>query len=108
MFHKTGLFEITQNLVKSGKLIYTGTRAGSMIVAPDLFGIKDSLVEEMEPKYLDGIARNDYFGLNLVPFLIIPHTQNPDYINDNKKTVEKLPVYPYPTIWLQDNQAIWI
>ena len=108
LFHKSGLFEIAQNLVKSERLIYTGTSAGSMIVAPDLFGLKDSLMEEMETKYLEGITRNNYFGLNLVPFLIIPHTQNPDYINDNKKIVEKLSNYPCPTIWLKDNQAIWV
>jgi len=108
LLHQTGLFEIVKKMVTAGKLLYTGSSAGSMIISPDLFGIKDSLLEEIDPKFLEGIQRKDYFGLDLVPFLIIPHTNNPEFVLTNSQMMEKIPNYPHPLIFLNDNQAIWV
>jgi peptidase E len=79
-----------------------------MIVSPDLFEIKNSLLEDIDQKFFEGITRDDYLGLDLVPFLIMPHIQNPEYQSDIKKTIEKLPAYPYPLIFLHDGQAVWV
>lgn len=107
LFKQSGLDKVVVDFVNSGMLIYTGTSAGSMIVSPDLHEIKNSLYEEIEMKYLEGIQRKDYFGLNLVPFLIIPHFNNPDFLPGNYKTIQKTN-YPYPLFFLNDNQAIWV
>lgn len=108
LLHKTGFGETVKQKVLSENLIYTGTSAGSMVVAPDLFEIKNSLTEDIDLKFLEGIARGDYIGLNLVPFLIIPHTNNADFVTTNQELVQKLPNYKYPLIFLQDNQAIFV
>ena len=107
LIHKTRLYSILKEKVTNGKIIYTGTSAGSMVASPDLYEIKNSLLEEIDSKYIEGIERKDYIGLNLVPFLIIPHTNNPDFIPDNIQTIQNLPKYKHPLITLADGQAVW-
>jgi len=64
---KCNLVATIQNLVLSDQIIYSGSSAGSMIVAPDL-SIKKDLNDEPETwaKYLSDFT--DYSGLNLVDF----------------------------------------
>jgi dipeptidase E len=50
----------------------------------------------------------DYSGLGLVNFLIIPHINNKDFVESNKKMIEHLPGNPVALIFIDDNQAVWV
>jgi dipeptidase E len=50
----------------------------------------------------------DFSGLGLVDFLVIPHAGNKDFIESDIKMVEKLPEYNQTLMFLYDNQAIWV
>jgi len=89
--------------ILENKAIYTGTSAGSMIVAKDL-GL--SAYDEEEAKFVADIK--DFSGLGLVGFYIIPHCQNAEFVASTLKMIEHLPENKYPIFLLNDNQAIWV
>jgi dipeptidase E len=103
---KCNLVATIQNLVSSDKIIYSGSSAGSMIVAPDL-SVKKDLNDEPETwaKYLSDFT--DYTGLNLVDFLIVPHFNIPEYSPYNQDYV-KNSSFNTPLLFLSDNQAVWV
>jgi dipeptidase E len=103
---KCNLVATIQNLVLSDQIIYSGSSAGSMIVAPDL-SIKKDLNDEPETwaKYLSDFT--DYSGLNLVDFLIVPHFNIPEYSPYNQEYV-KNSSFNTPILFLSDNQAVWV
>jgi len=89
--------------ILENKAIYTGTSAGSMIIAKDL-GL--SAYDEEEAKFVADIK--DFSGLGLVGFYIIPHCQNAEFVASTLKMIEHLPENKYPIFLLNDNQAIWV
>ena len=63
-------------------LLYIGESAGSVIAAPDIeyaFVIDDKTV---------ATELNDYAGLNLVDFYIVPHFEEEPFVESSRKTVE--------------------
>lgn len=93
------------NEVKNKKLIYTGTSAGSMIPANDL------TIDSYDPDEKEYVAKmKDKTGLELVNFLIIPHTNSKDFAKGNSKMVSELPDIKthQSLIFLYDNQAVWV
>jgi peptidase E len=84
--------------------IYTGTSAGSMVAAPSLEIEKYS--DEAKPDILAELE--NFNGLGLVNFLIIPHAANKDFKDDFIRYVSHLPEYNVPLIFLYDNQAVWV
>ena len=103
---KCNLVATIQNLVLSDQIIYTGSSAGCMIVAPDL-SVKKDLNDEPETwaKYLSDFT--DYSGLDLVDFLIVPHFNNPAYSPYNQEYVANSS-FNTPLLFLSDNQAVWV
>ena len=103
---KCNLVATIQNLVLSDQIIYTGSSAGCMIVAPDL-SVKKDLSDEPETwaKYLSDFT--DYSGLDLVDFLIVPHFDNPAYSPYNQEYVANSS-FNTPLLFLSDNQAVWV
>lgn len=97
------VIEVIQNSVRDGKVIYTGTSAGSMIVAPD---VTLSKFDEEEQKYMDSIS--DYTGLNLVNFYIIPHCENAEFLASTKAMMDYLPQNKTPVLLLNDSHAVWV
>lgn len=89
--------------VKSGKVVYTGTSAGAMIVADDL---KPCSYDQEEMAFVKGMT--NFSGLGLVRFLILPHCNQELFIESNTKVVEHLPKHPQPFVLLHDNQAVWV
>lgn len=88
--------------VQEGKVLYTGTSAGSMVVAKDLSLSRHDKEEELWSK---GVK--DFSGLAWTDFFIIPHINNAETVPGNKNIVEALPGYGYPVLFLSDTQAIW-
>ena len=97
------LDKVLVEAISQNKIIYTGTSAGSMIVAKDL-GL--SAYDEEEVKFVAGIK--DFSGLGLVDFYIIPHCQNAEFVASTLKMIEHLPENKYPIFLLNDNQAVWV
>lgn len=91
--------------VSEGNLIYTGTSAGSMIVANSVKS--DSFDGDPEEKEFIG-KLPDFNGLGLVNFLIMPHCNSTDFTDNNIKTIKRLPELNTPLIMLYDNQAVWV
>ncbi len=97
------LDKIIVDFVRNNKIIYTGTSAGSMIVAKDVF-LSSFDLEEKE--YVKNIK--DYSGLDLVNFLIIPHCNNEDFTQSNLSMVKELSKTNQSLVFIFDNQAVWV
>ena len=50
----------------------------------------------------------DHAGLGIINFGIMPHCDNADFVEENKKVVEHMPQDLEPLFFIMDNQAIWI
>lgn len=63
---KTGTDKLLKEQLEHGKL-FIGESAGAVVCAPDI-----SYIEKMDPIPKD-YSQNDYAGLNLIDFYILPH-----------------------------------
>ena len=103
LIKKRGFETIITNAIKSGSVIYTGTSAGSMIVCPSLAMFA---FDAEEQEFLNDVL--DQKGLGLINFSIIPHSNNPEFVSEYSKIVEKLPINTEPLLFIQDTQAVWV
>src|SRR3989339_90949 len=105
LIKERGFDKLIVEYVKKDKIIYTGTSAGSMIVADDL------TIDAYDPDEKEFVDRmKDNSGLGLVNFLIIPHTNSKDFAKGNSKMVSELPEIEscQSLIFIYDNQAVWV
>ncbi len=105
LIKERGFDKLIVDYVKKDKIIYTGTSAGSMIVAEDLE------INAYDPEEKEFVSRmKDNSGLGLVNFLIIPHTNNKDFSRGNTKMVSELPDIKshQSLVFIYDNQAVWV
>lgn len=91
------------DIVKNEKVIYTGTSAGSMIPAKELFLLKYEVEESAFYK-----QESDSKGLDLVNFLILPHCNQEAFAENNKNVVEHAHESSIPLLLLKDDQAVWV
>jgi len=103
LIKEKGLKEIIVDAVKKNKIVYTGTSAGSMVVSTDLSLCAFDQDEKDEYK-----KKENYCGLALLNFLILPHSNNIDFTGANIKMVEKLSNFSQPVIFIYDNQAVFV
>jgi len=95
--------DLITKAVRDNKIIYTGTSAGSIVVS------KSNEIYKYDPdevKFVDRVS--EFEGLDLVDFVIVPHCGKADFIEANKAVVEHMPEFPYPMIFLHDNQAVYV
>ncbi|MEK7179988.1 MAG: Type 1 glutamine amidotransferase-like domain-containing protein [Patescibacteria group bacterium] len=103
LIREKGFDKIIVEFVRKNKIVYSGSSAGSMIVAQDLaLSAFDTGEEQFAAKM------KDFSGLGLTDFLIIPHASNNEFAEGNRKIVEQLAKYSQPLIFLYDRQAIWV
>ncbi len=103
LIKKKGLKDSLVDAIKKDEIIYTGTSAGSMIVSGDLS------VDKNDPEEIEIIKNiNDFSGLGLLDFLIMPHADNADFSEGNKKVIDDVAKYKTALFYLCDNQAIFI
>ena len=103
LLKEKGLAEIIVKYVRNGKLAYTGTSAGSMIVSEDLS------LGRFDPEEKPSADKmEDFSGLGLVNFLIMPHANNKDFAGGNAEAVKHLPDYSQPLFFLYDGQALLV
>lgn len=103
LIRKKNLEEIFIKAIKNEEVIYTGTSAGSIIVSKSIASFS---YDEEEKEFIEAVP--DKLGLGLINFGIVPHCNNADFIDGNKKTIEYLHKDKNPLIFIQDNQAVWV
>src|SRR3989344_6002372 len=102
VFKKNMLGDAIVKAVRENKIIYTGTSAGSIVVS------KSNEIYKHDPdevRFVDMVS--DFSGLGLVDFVIAPHCGKADFVEANKAVVEHMPEFPYPMIFLHDNQVVY-
>ena len=103
LLKEKGFDKIIADFVKENKLIYTGTSAGSMIVADNLS------LDSHDPDEKQFVEKlKDFLGLGLVNFLIIPHANNKDFTDNNIEIIKNLTKFSQPVIFLYDTQAVLV
>lgn len=90
-------------MVKAGKLIYSGTSAGSMIATDNL---KLITFDEDEKEFIKQMKNHS--GLGLANFLLIPHCNQPEFIEYAKSIVGHLPKNLEPLVLISDQEAVWV
>jgi dipeptidase E len=90
--------------IKENGLIYTGTSAGSMIMAPDISFCADD--EDEQEAGMVGKLKS-LKGLGLIPYFIMCHCQNRYYVPSTVKAMKQLPKNKLPILLLNDGMAIW-
>ena len=104
VLRKNNLDQLITNDVKSGKIMYSGTSAGSIVASgsTEIYKYHD---EEAEHTHL---LENNFAGLNLLDFVIIPHFNQEEAPKEYEKLIAHIPQFPSPIILLHDNQTVWV
>lgn len=97
------MVRVIYDAVRNGTVLYTGTSAGSVIVAPDLTLSK---YDEEEAKFVGSIS--DYSGIGLVNFYTIPHCNITQFLASTKAMMDHLPSNRMPILLLNDGHAVWV
>ncbi len=97
------LGETLIEVVKRGKILYSGTSAGSMIPSNDLGLLA---FDDEDAEYAKKMT--DFSGLGLVGFLTVPHTNNKDFAKSNIRMIEHLHENLQPLIFIDDTRAVWV
>jgi len=95
---RAGFDAIIQGLLEAG-VIYGGDSAGALVAGSSIGGI--NLETSDEPAFADEVVED---GLKLVPYVIVPHTDNPEFAEvmesvDARTDQEQI-------IRLRDDQAV--
>lgn len=107
LIRKRGMFNVILEAVKQEKILYTGTSAGSIIAAPSVqLYSYDPEEREASDDLKEGLE--DLSGFAFVNFLVKPHMNNPEHLENAKKLLPHFPEVPLPTIMLHDSQAVWV
>jgi dipeptidase E len=98
------MLKVIKNALENNQIIYTGTSAGSMIMAPNISFCSDD--EDEQEAGMVGKLK-DFNAIGLSPFYIMCHAQEKDYIPSTKRNMDKLPRNKLPILFLNDNMALW-
>jgi dipeptidase E len=104
LLHKKKMDSVIVDAIRDG-LLYTGTSAGSMIMAPDISLCADD-EDEQEAKQV-GKVKN-LKGLGLIPFYLMCHCQEKYYVPSTKRAINRLPKNKLPILFLNDGMAVWV
>jgi dipeptidase E len=103
LLHKKGMHIVIQGAIRRG-VIYTGTSAGSIIMAPDVsFGADD--IDEHEAGVVGKVK--DFRGLGMIPYFPQCHAQEEYYFKSIKRVIPTLSKNKVPILFLNDNMACW-
>lgn len=97
---RSGFAELVVPLVERGELVYAGTSAGAMVAGPDLAPAA-SLDNRREVPELDSSV-----ALELVPFTVLPHDNEPEYRDRHDEIVAAHPSLPF--VRLRDDTAVLV
>jgi dipeptidase E len=103
LLRRKKMISVIINAINNG-MVYTGTSAGSMILAPDLSFCADD-EDEKEAKMVGKIK--NLKGIGLIDFYLMCHAQEKQYIPSTKRAMNNLPYNKMPILFLNDNMALW-
>lgn len=102
LLKQNGFDKVIVEAIQNNKIFYTSTSAGSIIVSESVEAFK---YDEEEAQFIEG---NNFSGLGIVNFLIVPHCNDPKYIVENKHIMEYAPEFKFPLLLLNDNQTVFV
>lgn len=104
LLKRSGVSDAIVDAIRTDKIVYTGTSAGSMIVSEDLamFSYDDKEEKEFVDK---GFNKK---GLGLIPWTIAPHSNSKEFAASHKRVIDELVTNPTAVVLLHDNQAMWV
>jgi len=97
---RSGFADLVPPLVDSGELLYVGTSAGALLAGPDL-GPAANLDNRREVPELASSA-----ALGLVPFIVLPHDQEPEFRERHDEIEAAHPSIPF--VRLADDRAVLV
>ena len=105
----SGLDVILKQLLKEDKIMYGGWSAGACVTAPSLHGIEygDRPQPDVVPKNYP-VKKTIWEGLNLVPFIIVPHCKSDWFGKEADKSIKYFKKHKIPYKPLEDGQVIVI
>jgi peptidase E len=89
--------------VRDETIVYTGTSAGAIIPSES---IRAFSYDDEEREHVAKVP--DHRGLGLIPFGIMPHSNNADFGDEHKKIVDHMSDDPTALFFIHDHQAIWV
>ncbi len=101
LIRKQNIEHVIIDAVKSDRIVYTGTSAGSIIVSESIAAFS---YDEEEKEYIAKVPSKE--GLGLIHFGIVPHCNNSEFKEEHKKIIEHMSKDPTPLIFIQDSQAV--
>jgi dipeptidase E len=105
----SGLDSILKDLLSKDQIVYGGSSAGSCVTAPSLQGIENG--DRPHPDIVpDGypIKEPIWDGLNIVPFMIVPHYNSDWFKKEADATIQYLEEHKLSYRKLKDGQVIVI
>jgi len=93
---RSGFESVIKDLLESGK-VYGGDSAGALVAGLAINGIESADIPEFSEEVINK-------GLNLVPFVVLPHVDNPEF-TEAAEEVQKIHA-SLEIIELKDNQAV--
>lgn len=103
LLKRTDADQTIKRFIRGDKIVYTGTSAGSVVMAPS---VELYRYEAGEGKFV--ADTKDFSGLGLIDVLILPHANRAKHIEDNQNIIKHVPEQSLPVLLLHDNQALWI
>ncbi|MFA6601871.1 MAG: Type 1 glutamine amidotransferase-like domain-containing protein [Candidatus Paceibacterota bacterium] len=100
LLKQKGFDSLISLAVKKGKIIYSGTSAGSMIAPDDVTLLT---YDEDEKEYVKELK--DFKGLGLVDFLFLPHGNQQEFISYAQSIVGYLPKHHKALVLINDKQV---
>ena len=107
--HLSGFDQAITELLAADTIVYGGSSAGACVCAPSLKGI------DYPGRARPGLIALNYpsqviiwQGLDLVPFMIVPHLDQPQRMADYKSALANFDALGVKTWPLKDGQAIII
>lgn len=96
---RSGFEAIIGDLLSAG-IVYGGDSAGALVAGESIGGI--NLESADTPEFAEEVIED---GLGLVPYVIVPHVDNPEFA-EVMKVVEQRPDRAEKLIELKDSQAV--
>ncbi len=103
LLQKKGFAALIAKNVRAGKLIYSGTSAGSMLSAKSVKLLTLDPDERESVKQIKGSA-----GLGFTDFQFLPHGNQKDFVGFVKSLIEHLPKHNQSIVFIHDDQAVWV